>query len=92
MALKTSAITVGDTATELTHEQPRGKADDPTQFAVFNNDSSVTLFIGGSDVSTTNGYPVLAQTGVSWPLMGKEQVYGIVASGTLNARVAMSRV
>ncbi len=92
MGMKTSAVTVADSATELTHEIPRGNAEDPTQFAVFNNDASATMFLGGEDVSTTNGYPILPLTGVSWPLMVNEQVYGIVASGTLNARVAMSRV
>ena len=91
MAVKTSAVTVGTSATELTFETVRGQGQDPTHFAVFNNDATVDLFIGGSDVTTANGYVIRAKTGLSWPLVSGEQVHGIVASGTLDARVMMSR-
>ena len=54
---------------------------------VFNNDSTNTLFIGGSDVTTTNGLPVPPKT-YSPPMDAgpKLIVYGI-ASTSINVRV-----
>lgn len=54
---------------------------------VFNNDSTNSLFIGGSDVTTTNGLPVPPKT-YSPPIDAgpKLVVYGI-ASASINVRV-----
>lgn len=55
---------------------------------VFNNDAAVTIFIGGSDVTSTNGLPVLAQA--YSPVMDagpKMILYGITASANVNVRV-----
>lgn len=65
----------------------------------FHNMSSVIVWIGGSDVSTSNGYPVMA--GFSSPTIPGGQVggesaegddfYGVVASGTATVAVLRSK-
>lgn len=77
-------ITVTTTATAM----PSDPIDNRRSMIIFNNDSTKTLYIGGSGVSTANGLPVLAQT-FSPPIDAgvKMLIYGVVSSGTLNARI-----
>ena len=82
--IKSRNITVTTTLTPLPDEilaYRRG-------IIIFNNDSTVTLFIGGSDVTTTNGLPVPPKS-YSPPIDAgpKLVVYGIAAS-SINVRVA----
>ena len=86
MAVKSRAVTVATTATRL---DSTDETDDRSgsSIAVYNA-SSVTVYIGGSDVTTANGVPVSAS---SWSpgidLGGNEALYGIVASGTAAVNV-----
>ena len=55
---------------------------------VFNNDASATVYIGGSDMSASDGLPVLAQTYSPVIDAGpKLIVYGMTTSGSVNVRV-----
>ncbi|MBU2052601.1 hypothetical protein KKH13_05330 [Patescibacteria group bacterium] len=80
----TTAVTVADTATAL----PSSNQENRRSIMIFNNDSSATIFIGGSDVTAANGLPVLAQQYSPVIDAGvKMTVYGITSSGTANVRV-----
>lgn len=87
MALSSAAVTVATSATAL-HS---GSVNGSCRVLVVNNDASATMYVGGSDVSTTNGVPVTAGKSLSLTLAPGEIAYGVVASSTLNARVITSR-
>lgn len=82
--VKSTAITVGTTATPL----PSTALAFRRSIVVYNNDSTNTLYLGGSDVSTAQGTPV-PPLSYSPPFDAgvKMIVYGIVAAATINVRV-----
>lgn len=81
--VKSTAVTVGTSITPL----PPEVLMDRRSLVAYNNDSTVTLFLGGSDVTTANGIPVPAGT-YSPPFDASPAmvVYGIAAS-SINVRV-----
>jgi hypothetical protein len=86
MAVKSRAVSVGTTATAL-DTVDESDSQMGSSIAVYNNGAS-TVYVGGSDVTTSNGVPVAAGSwGPSISLDGPERVYGIVASGTVEVRV-----
>lgn len=90
MALTSAAVTVANSATALhtTNQDPQFKV----RLVVVNNDTAVTMYVGGSAVTTTSGVPVAPGQSLSLDLEPGEQACAIVASGTLNARVLTSKV
>lgn len=79
---KSRAITVGTTPTPLPDEVLAYRRS----LVVYNN-SAQTIYIGGSDVTTTNGMPVPASSySPAFDAGDKMVVYGIVASSTANVR------
>lgn len=81
--VKSRTITVTTSITPLPDEVLSYRRS----LVVYNNSSSV-IYIGGSDVTATNGMPVPASS-YSPPIDAgpKMIVYGIVATGTANVRV-----
>lgn len=83
MAVSTAAVSAATSATAL------HAIDADLSGIEVQNVGASTVYVGGSDVTTANGYPVAA--GASWyppqPLAAGERVYGIVASGTVEVRV-----
>lgn len=80
---KSTAITVTSSATAL----PTSALTDRRGVVIFNNDSSTILYIGGADVTTTNGMPVPAQAySPALDIGDNFTLYGI-ASGSINVRV-----
>ena len=78
MAITTNQITVAATAT-LIATIPAGGG---TVF-ITNTDSSVTVYIGGSAVTTSIGFQLLAGQSLSGTFAPGENIYGIVSTGTL---------
>lgn len=87
MSLSSAAVTVATTATPL-----HTGSVNPSKIVVYNNDATATLYVGGADVTTSNGIAVTAGRSFSMSLGPGQVAFGIVASSTLNARVAVSRV
>lgn len=80
------AVTVTTTATRL--DTTDDTADHIVgQSLVFYNNGSVTVYLGGSDVTTSNGFPIAA--GSSSPGLNDtaEAWYGITASSSADVRV-----
>lgn len=87
MAYKSRAVTVTTTATRL------DTADETDSYggsviAIYNLSAS-TVYVGGSDVTTANGFPVEASTGKFSvdSQVTTDALYGIVATGTAEVRV-----
>lgn len=74
-----SAVSVGTTATSLAAANTDRKA------LHVRNNGSATIFVGPTGVTTANGYPV--EPGEDFVTACTAQLFGIVASGTENARV-----
>lgn len=84
MALTSRTVSVGTTATRL------DKVADAhlTGAVALYNAGAAIVYVGGSDVTTANGYPVGAGSyGPGVELAVDESLYGIVASGTCDVRV-----
>jgi len=91
MAIKSEAEALS-TSSELLTTATNGHSDAPTGLIIWNDDASITVYVGGSDVSTANGMPILAQTYLSMDLMAGDEVYMIAASGTPSVRFLYTRV
>lgn len=85
MAISSSAVTVTTSATVIS----TGPADGHEALVV-NTSPSTSIYIGGSDVSTSNGVELAPDASLSVDLANNEIVYGIVASGTVECRVLTS--
>jgi hypothetical protein len=76
------AVSVATTATDLTATSITGASYE--RMLIYNN-GSATIYVGGANVTTSNGLPVAP--GASLGVGARAEVYGIVASGTVEARV-----
>ena len=75
------AVSVATSATAL----PASALSGRRVLWIYNN-GSATIFLGPAGVTTSNGFPLLPGQSVSLAV-GALVVYGIVASGTVEARV-----
>jgi len=78
---QSGAVTVAASATLLSAANT-----DRQSIGIYNNDASVTMYIGDSGVTTTNGYPIPAG-GQAFFDKSTAAIYGIVAAGSINARI-----
>ena len=81
MTVASAAVTVATTATAL------HAADADPQSVSVSNVGAAIVYLGGSDVTTSNGVPLAAGASVPVGLNGGEVLYGRVASGTVEVRV-----
>jgi len=79
---KSSAVTVTTAATALPTTPVSGRITQNIR-----NKGAQTLYIGGSDVTVANGFPI--EPGEAYPVDVNEGaiLYGIVASGTASVKV-----
>ena len=82
---KTTSVTVRTTLTKL---PSYGVLNNRRTMIIFNNSASVTVYVGGSDVTTTNGMPILAQSYSPAIDAGVYMIiYGVTSSSTADVRV-----
>lgn len=82
--IKNTAVTVSSTATPL----PETPAPKRKSVVIFNNSTSVAIYLGGAEVTAENGLPVLAQSYSPAIDAGDTMLlYGITESGTADIRV-----
>ena len=74
--MKSFAVTVNATATTIV------PADNDTRTVYLHNESGGSMYLGGSDVSTTNGYHLKNNETMSVVVPGGSTLRAIVASGT----------
>lgn len=82
MAFKSEANALSTTL-ELIYTFPNEGAS----IIVRNNDASIVVYLGGPDVTTSNGFPLAA--GASLPVSGYagEKLYAVAASSTPEIRI-----
>lgn len=78
------AVTITDTPTLIA--EVSGASIVPNSILVHSLAGNDTVYLGGSDVATTNGFPLDPGATLGWDLVG-EEIYGVVASGTAEVRV-----
>lgn len=82
---KSTQQTVGTTLVEL---PSYGQLFNRRSMIIFNNSAATTVYIGGSDVTSANGLPVLGQSYSPALDAGYDmQIYGRTASSTADVRV-----
>ena len=87
MAARANIVTVTTTPTPLL---TGADADSNAQYreAVIKNTGAVTVYVGGSDVTTAAGFPLAASEGLALSQVMPDSVpYGIVATGTCTVAV-----
>ena len=80
--LVVSTITVATTETALPTTATAGR-----KAIIITNNGSATIFVGPTGVTTSTGTPILAGASLPLDLGEKVIIYGIVATGTENARI-----
>lgn len=60
-----------------------GDANFPTAVALKVPTAAETLYLGGADVDTTDGYPVAAEGEITVNLRPGQALYGVVQTGPL---------
>lgn len=90
MSVKHASVSVGTTATSLL----TGVTDiNENRSIVLTNAGSASVYIGGSDVTTSvYGYELAAGGELAIDLQQGDVPYGVVASGTVTVRALHSRV
>lgn len=83
--MKSTHVTVTTTATLLADQ---GGAQAKLQ-ALVQNVGGQTVYVGGSDVTTGNGYELPAGGEDSFELGANDKLYGVVAAGTCVVEVAV---
>lgn len=83
-------MSVATTATALNAAESLGS--DRVSLALY-NDGSVTVYLGGSTVTTSTGVPLVAGGSATFEQVDvAERLFGIVASGTCSVRVCRAGV
>ena len=87
--VRTYAVTVTTTATKLTDV----RGDTVAGYTLFvANDATPTVYVGGPDVTSATGIPMPTGCSFSADLADNEDLYGVVASGTVPIRVLLGGV
>ena len=81
MAVASAQVSVTTTATEVA--TPLGDTGGAGQDVLVKNPTGgATVYLGGSGVTTSNGFPLEAGAAVTARIFGDDILYGRVASGT----------
>ncbi len=91
MAILSEAESLSGTR-ELLYTSTSGHAEAPQSLLVYNNHATITIYVGGPDLTTANGMLVVAGASVSLDLIVGDEVYAIAASGTPEVRLLFNRV
>lgn len=86
MSIRSEAVTVTTSATTIATGPSDGESD-----VLIYNDSDATVYLGGSDVTSSNGLPVVSGASAGMVLRRTDNLYGITASGSKAVRVLETR-
>lgn len=86
MALKTRTVTVGTSAVALVSDAGYGSGSYPYPVLVYNA-GTVTVYFGGTDVTTSNGIPVAANASLQLELITNDALYAISGSAGQDVRI-----
>lgn len=86
--MNTAAVDVTSSATEII-TAATGTAQRPATILLQNQGSTV-VYLGGADVSTSNGIQLKAEAALSLDLLAGETLYGITGGATQEVRYLLS--
>ena len=86
MTVRSVAVTVASTQTRLSAADNRGSATAPSYTLVQNTDASASVWVGGDDVTSSNGFELEAGQR-EWFVLVQEALWAVTSSGTVNVRV-----
>lgn len=92
MAVSSAAVSVTTSATALDQTDTSENGSQFGQSLLLRNNGSQTVYLGGSAVSTANGYPLGVGEEKAVRLDSSEKIYGIVAATTCEVRVLAQAV
>jgi len=80
----TTSTTVAPVISGAGLDNLSGAVSDPLPLQIKNIDASITIYIGGPNVTSSNGYPLLAGQSISSSWLQNEvtTLYCVAASGT----------
>jgi hypothetical protein len=81
--MKSSAVSVGTSPTLVIGP------DDVNRQVYVSNGAENAIYLGGSDVSTANGFHMEKKTAIGIFLPQNESIYGIVASGSYTLTILL---
>ena len=90
MGFNATSISVGASPTLLCNPTT-GSVGDPVPVVVFNNDTTLKLFIGGPTVAAGSGFPIVPQSGIGFRLLTSDPIYAISGGANIDARVLIGR-
>ena len=74
------AITSGQIIVGTTRQQIDGTSANPFKLHIHNNESTLTLYVGGSDVTTSNGLRLEAKDSLEIQMNPGESIYIVSTS------------
>ena len=77
MTISSNQITVGTSRVQI-----NGCSTNPSRLHIHNNDNTNDLFLGGSNVTTSNGLRLLKLDSIELSLNAGESVFAISAGGS----------
>lgn len=92
-ATATNLITEGTGASGAGFLQTHGAAGDELPGIIQNIDTAITVYLGGADVSTSNGFPLVAGASLPITFLGHDAkwLYALAASGSPKVAVLLGR-
>lgn len=91
MAIRSLSLTVTTTATPLIAAHNNGTSDGMNVWCEVANNSGKTVYLGGADVTTSNGRAVADGQSWAFTLSTGDALYGVVASTTAAVIVIRGR-
>lgn len=81
--IKTSVVTM-TTDAQLLFKPNNASLDDPTPACLLNTNEvgGAVVYIGGSDVSIAQGFPLMSQVAFPIALFANDEIYGLIAGDT----------
>lgn len=93
MPVKAQVVTVGTDPTRLdVASDVHGTVAMGQHLLVRNTNGSTSVFVGGGDVTTADGFEVTAGESLSVDLTRGDSLYAVVASGTVDCAVLQAGV
>jgi len=95
MAIATQIVAVSSSTPTLVSIPQANEApyEVKSSFSIQNLDSSITVYLGGSSVTSSNfGYQLLPGADYTGDFLPSDQLYAIAASGTPNVAVLAAEV
>ncbi len=75
-------ITSGQTTVGTAAVQIDGSSVNPIHLTIHNNDNTKVLYLGGSDVTTSNGLSLLKEETLQLTLYPGETLFAVTSDGT----------